>query len=110
MQFSGLACLDMKNICGKFRCKQTSTRKVIALAFIHVNPHGIFNWMTPTCVVPHPVHLNVWRIYAPFSKEGVNVLRAVWYFCNYELLCRSVEWIFLRYPNLERCWFIFSSV
>jgi len=33
MKFSGLAYLDMKNICGKFRCKQTSTQKVIALVF-----------------------------------------------------------------------------
>jgi len=39
MKFSGLACLDVKNICGIFRCEQTSTRKVIMLAFIHVNPH-----------------------------------------------------------------------
>jgi len=23
-------------------------------------------------------------------------------FCSYELLCRSIEFIFLRYPNLER--------
>ena len=29
-------------------------------------------WMTHICVVPHPVHLNVWRIYASFSNEGVN--------------------------------------
>jgi len=28
-----LACLDMKNICRKFRCKQTSTQKVVALVF-----------------------------------------------------------------------------
>jgi len=33
MKFSGLACLDRKNICGKFCCKQTSTWKVIALVF-----------------------------------------------------------------------------
>jgi len=39
MKFSGWACLNMKKICGKFRCKQTSTRKVIALAFIYANPH-----------------------------------------------------------------------
>jgi len=42
VKFSGLACLDMKNSCGNFRCKQTSTRKVIALAFIHVNPHPAY--------------------------------------------------------------------
>jgi len=24
-----------------------------------------------------------------------------WYFCSYELLCRRVECIFLRCPNLE---------
>jgi len=39
MKFSGLACLDMKNICGKFHCKQTSTWKVITLAFVYVNLH-----------------------------------------------------------------------
>jgi len=35
---------------------------------------GIFNWLTHICVVPHPVHLNVWRIYASFSNEGVKDL------------------------------------
>jgi len=54
MKFSGLASLHMKNICGKFRCKQTSTRKVIALAFVHVNPH--------------PVYSIEWRIYASFPN------------------------------------------
>jgi len=43
MKFSGLACLDMKNICGKFRCKQTITQKVITLAFIHVNLHPAYS-------------------------------------------------------------------
>jgi len=52
MKFLGLACLDTKSICGKFRCKQRSTRKVIALGFIHVNPH--------------PVYTVEWRIYASF--------------------------------------------
>jgi len=37
--FSGLACLDMKNICGKFHCKPTSTQKVNALAFIYIDSH-----------------------------------------------------------------------
>ena len=35
--------------------------------------------------------------------------RAAWYFCSYELLCRSVKCIFLRYPNLER-WYCLYSV
>ena len=35
---------------------------------------GIFNWLTHICVVPHPVHLNVWRIYASFGKEGVKCI------------------------------------
>jgi len=52
MKFSGWACLDMKTICGKVRCKQTSIRKVIALAFIYVNPHLAY--------------LVEWRIYASF--------------------------------------------
>jgi len=52
MKFSGLMCLVMKTICGKFRCKQTSTRSVIALAFIHVNPHQAYSIE--------------WRIYASF--------------------------------------------
>ena len=43
-------CLVMKNICGKFRCKQTSMRKVIALEFIYVNPH--------------PTYSIEWRMYA----------------------------------------------
>ena len=34
---------------------------------------------------------------------------AAWYFCSYELLCRSVDCIFLRYPNLER-WYSLCSV
>jgi len=51
MKFSGLACLDMKNICGKFRCKQTRTQKVIGLAFKHVNLYLVY--------ILHPVHLNV---------------------------------------------------
>jgi len=36
--------------------------------------------------------------------------RLAWYFCSYELLCRSVECIFLRYPNLERWYFSLYSV
>ena len=63
----------MNNICGKFRCKQTSMRKVIAWTFIHVNPHAAYAiWMTHTCVVPHPVHLNVRCICVSISNEGVK--------------------------------------
>jgi len=32
---------------------------------------GVFNWMTHICVIPHPVHLNVWRIYESIRAEGV---------------------------------------
>jgi len=53
MKLSGLACLDMNNICGKFHCKQTSTWKVTASAFIHINPH--------------PAYSIEWRIHASFS-------------------------------------------
>jgi len=28
MKFSGLMCLGMKNICGNFRCKKKSTKKL----------------------------------------------------------------------------------
>ena len=31
-------------------------------------------------------------------------------FCSYELLCRGVEFIFVRYHNLERWYFIFSAM
>jgi len=31
-------------------------------------------------------------------------------FCSCELLCRSVDFIFLRYPNVERWYFIFSAM
>ena len=51
-------CLGMKNICEKFRCKQTNMRKFIALAFTYVNPHSMY--------------LNVWRIYASISTEGMR--------------------------------------
>jgi len=33
LKVSGLACLDMTNICRICRCKQTSMRKIIALVF-----------------------------------------------------------------------------
>jgi len=49
MKFAGLMCAGTKNIGGKCRCKPTSTKKVIVLAFI--------------CVYPHPVHSIEWRIY-----------------------------------------------
>jgi len=32
-KFSGLACLDMKNICGKFRCKQNKYAKSYRIVF-----------------------------------------------------------------------------
>jgi len=35
-------CLVIKNIRGKFHWQQTSTRKVIALAFVYVNPHQVY--------------------------------------------------------------------
>ena len=42
--------------------------------------------------------------------NGSGVVMSVFYslfqhaakFCSYELLCRNIEFIFLRYPNLER--------
>jgi len=36
--------------------------------------------------------------------------RAVWYYCSFELLCRSVEFMFLQYPNLDRWLFIISAM
>jgi len=54
MKFSGLACLDMKNICGKFRYKLTSMRKVIALAY--VNPHLAY-WLNDA----YMRHLRIYR-------------------------------------------------
>jgi len=32
----------------------------------------VFDWMTHVCVIPDPVHLNVWRIRASISTEGVS--------------------------------------
>jgi len=52
MKILGFTCLDMKNICGRFRGKQPTTRKVIALVFLYVNPHLAY--------------LIEWRIYASF--------------------------------------------
>jgi len=43
----------MKNICEKFCCKQTSTWKIIVLAFIYVNLH--------------PAYSIKWCIYVSFS-------------------------------------------
>jgi len=38
----------------------------------------------------------------PLEKFLRTLMRAASYFCNYELLCRSTEFIFLPYRNLER--------
>jgi len=55
MKFSGLACLYIKNNCGKFRCKQTSMRKVIALVFkwriMRRSAPCAFERMTHICVI-----------------------------------------------------------
>jgi len=56
MKFSGLMCLGITNICGNFRYKQ-STRTVIALAYVFVNPH--------------PAHSIKWRIYASISTPCI---------------------------------------
>ena len=81
MKFPGIMCLVMKNICGKFRCKQTSSRKVIALAFIYVNPHlaysmndaympCAFERMTHMCVNQR-LRWNVTKVYEQASDwEG----------------------------------------
>jgi len=62
MKFSGLACIDMKNICGKFRCKQTSTQKVFALAFMHINPHSAYSIE--------------WRLYVSFRTLCISTYDA----------------------------------
>jgi len=36
-----------------------------------------------------------WVCFTPLFQH------AAWDFCSYELLCRSVEFIYLRYPNLQ---------
>jgi len=64
MKFSGLMCLSMKNICEKFCCKQTSTWKIIVLAFIYVNLH--------------PAYSIKWCIYASISTEDVNQKYGLW--------------------------------
>ena len=81
MKFPGIMCLVMKDICGKFRCKQTSSRKVIALAFIYVNPHlaysmndaympCAFERMTHMCVNQR-LRWNVTKVYEQASDwEG----------------------------------------
>jgi len=93
--FSGILCLVLENTCGKFRCKQTSMRKVIALAFIYVNPH--------------PVYSIEWRIYASFRNL------CIW---TYDLYMRQsapkvlikgnqmkcVWWNNSVYDGIERTW------
>jgi len=64
----------MKNISRKFCYKQTNVvRKLSRWRYARQSAPGIFNWMTHICVIPHPVHLNVWRVYVSFSNEGVNI-------------------------------------
>jgi len=41
MKFSGFMCLGIRNLCGNFCCKQTSTWKVFVLAFICGNLHPV---------------------------------------------------------------------
>jgi len=61
MKFSGLACLDMKNICEKIHCKQTSTQKVIALdLYTSIRTRHIqLNDTYMRHSTPDPMHFNV---------------------------------------------------
>ena len=47
---------------------------------------------------------------AVMSVFFYHVLTRSVIFLEFELLCRSVEFIFLRYSNLERWYFIFSAM
>jgi len=40
--------------------------------YIRQSASGVFNWVTHICILPQPVHLNVWPLYASISTEGVN--------------------------------------
>jgi len=40
--------------------------------YIRQSAPGVFDSMAHICVIPHPVHLNVWPIYASISAEGVK--------------------------------------
>jgi len=68
MKFSGLACLDINNVCGKFRCKQQVREKLsrwclytsihtrhIKLndAYMHRSTPCAFEHMTHICVIQH---------------------------------------------------------
>ena len=71
-----------------------------------VKPHT-FNVFDETLAQPHFAVVNCSDV------VGMSVFhspRAAWYFCSYELLCRNVEFTFLRRPNLKRGWFIFSAM
>jgi len=53
IKFSGIMCQVIKNIRGKFCCKQTSMQKAIALAFIYVNLHLVYSIEWRICVNQH---------------------------------------------------------
>jgi len=91
MKFSGITCPVIKNVCGKFCCKQTNTRKVIALTFINVNPHPVYSieWhiypsFRTLCIWTYGAYLRqpapkVWQnnsssAFAPDGKEDTTFL------------------------------------
>jgi len=39
---------------------------------IRQSASSVFDWMTHICVIAHPVHLNVGRMYVSISTEVVN--------------------------------------
>ena len=93
MKFSGLASRDMKNIFGKLHCKQTSTRKVIALVFewrIYASFRTLCVWTyvaymrhsDPKVLKSNTKLLTV----KPFAKEQK------WQFCSSEISLVILLW------------------
>jgi len=92
MKFSGIMCLVIKNICGKFCFKHAIIRKVITLAFIYVNPHPAYSiWMTHICVIPHLVCLNEWRMRQSAQKVLTQLCRECWTTNFYQCAKCSVQ-------------------
>jgi len=62
-----------------------------------VEPHTYARLLAfdETLAQPHFAVVNCSDAVLPFFNTQPN-------FCSYELLCRSTEFIFLRYSNLER--------
>ena len=108
-KFSGLACLDMKNICGKFRCKQIRMRKVIPLLF-EWRMYASFRIL---CIWTYEANMHssapkVLMIVLPRFRDDYPFYESI--FCWYLLvkhLSKHWSWICAFLCSLSNC-FIFA--